>query len=220
MSLTLLLHPLDGPVDGRPGCGHSFRGRFKEDLSSPGPCATPSTIHSVLLTLREYRQTDFETLWRIDQQCFEPGIAYSQRELMAYVRLRGSFTLVSMLATEGIQSAQHPETPPQAADEGKIVGFLVAHTNRSGLGHIITVDVLPQARRLGVGSKLLQVAEDRLQAMNCRSVVLETAVNNAPALAFYKRHQYLVVRTAPGYYANGLDALVLEKDLLSTSRAG
>ena len=83
----------------------------------------------------------------------------------------------------------------------------------------MTIDVLPEARRSGVGSKLLSAAEDRLRAAGCHLVYLETAVDNQAALAFYKRHQYFLVQTVPRYYANGVDALVLEKNLLSAAQA-
>jgi ribosomal protein S18 acetylase RimI-like enzyme len=43
--------------------------------------------------------------------------------------------------------------------------------------------------------------------------VLETAVDNTSALAFYKRHQYCVLKIVPHYYATGVDAFVLEKGL-------
>ena len=65
---------------------------------------------------------------------------------------------------------------------------------------------------------MLAEAEDRLRAAASRSVVLETAVDNSGALAFYKRHDYSVVKTMPRYYSNGVDAFVLEKELLSGSR--
>jgi len=42
---------------------------------------------------------------------------------------------------------------------------------------------------------------------------------NASAITFYKRHQYFTVKTIPHYYSNGVDALVLQKDLLSTAQA-
>ncbi len=82
-----------------------------------------------------------------------------------------------------------------------------------GSGHIITIDVLAAARRSGVGSLLLRAAEERLLSAGSRLVELETAVDNVSALAFYKRHGYSVVRTWPRYYSNGVDALVLEKEL-------
>jgi ribosomal protein S18 acetylase RimI-like enzyme len=44
-------------------------------------------------------------------------------------------------------------------------------------------------------------------------VGLETAVDNLGALSFYKRHGYHVIRTWPRYYSNGVDALVMKKDL-------
>ena len=49
-------------------------------------------------------------------------------------------------------------------------------------------------------------------------MILETAVDNRAALAFYKAHEYDVVRTIPRYYSDGVDALVLKKDLLSRSQ--
>lgn len=155
----------------------------------------------VNFTLRDADSRDFETLWRIDQECFVPGIAYSRRELAAYMALRGAFTMIVL-------------------DEGsKIVGFLVATPRRNSIGHIITIDVLPEARRLGIGSLLLSAAEERLRGLKCETVSLETAVDNRSALTFYKRHQYFVVKTIPRYYSNGVDALVLQKDLLSTAQA-
>jgi [ribosomal protein S18]-alanine N-acetyltransferase len=154
--------------------------------------------------LREFRREDFESLWRIDQACFAPGIAYSRLELAAYIRLRGSFTMVA-------------EPVPAGRERPNVLGFVVAQATRGGVGHILTIDVPPSSQRLGIGSKLLTKAEDRLRAAPCHSVVLETAVDNSAALAFYKRHQYSVVKTIPRYYSNGVDAFVLEKELLSGS---
>jgi ribosomal protein S18 acetylase RimI-like enzyme len=160
----------------------------------------------VEFSLRDYRLEDFEALWAIDQKCFAPGIAYSRRELSIYIRRRGSFTILAGCA-EG-----------KTIGTSQIVGFIVAEANSRGVGHIISIDVVPEARRSGVGSKLLIAAEQRLRSNGCRLSVLETAVDNTSALSFYKRHGYQVVRAEPRYYSNGTDALVLEKQLLAHAK--
>jgi ribosomal-protein-alanine N-acetyltransferase len=165
----------------------------------------------VPFVIRDFEPADFDPLWRIDQACFPPGISYSRAELKFYIRRPGSFTLLAV------------ETPQPATDSGDkkksssplgnvIAGFIVTEAAR-GNGHIITIDVIASARRSGVGSLLLRAAEDRLRAAHCRSVELETAVDNLSALSFYKRHGYSVIKTHPRYYSNGVDALVLEKNL-------
>ncbi len=140
--------------------------------------------------IRDFEPDDLETLWRIDQECFPAGIAYSRPELKSYIRHRGAITLI-------------------AADHDRIGGFIVAHGGATA--HVITIDVIASARRSGVGSQLLRAAEDRLRDAGSRAVGLETAVDNVSALAFYKRHGYNVIRTWPRYYSNGVDALVLTK---------
>lgn len=149
---------------------------------------------AVTIRIRDFKPGDFEALWRMDQECFPPGIAYLKQELKAYIRHRGAFTLVGV-----------------DADHDKAQGFIVAHAGPTG--HIVTIDVSMAARRTGVGSMLLRAAEERLRAGGSRAVGLETAVDNIGALSFYKRHGYSVIRTWPRYYSNGVDALVLKKDL-------
>jgi ribosomal-protein-alanine N-acetyltransferase len=172
----------------------------------------------VPFVIREFQPPDFDTLWRIDQACFPPGISYSLTELKVYMRRRGSFTLVaadaSPSATSVPDSGEGRKNSPAITTDGvAVAGFIVAEAGARGHGHIITIDVIAAARRSGVGSLLLHAAEDRLRAAGCQSVELETAVDNVSALSFYKRHGYSVTRTFPRYYSNGVDALVLQKDL-------
>jgi [ribosomal protein S18]-alanine N-acetyltransferase len=155
--------------------------------------------------LRDFSPEDFKPLWEIDQRCFAPGIAYSQRELSSYIRRPGAFTIVAEQAAPARDGAPY------------VAGFIVAEVSRE-VGHIISIDVLPANRRLGLGSKLLLAAENRLRSLECRTTVLETAVDNLQALAFYKRHQYTVLRVYPHYYSNGIDAFVLGKSLDSGQR--
>lgn len=155
--------------------------------------------NGVATVIRDFKPEDFEVLWRMDQECFPPGISYSKRELTAYLRHRGVFTLV---ATDNLS--------------GEAKGFIVVQTGTTG--HIITIDVSPGTRRSGVGTLLMKAAEERLRSGGARAVGLETAVDNVAALSFYKMHGYSVVRTWPRYYSNGVDALVLKKELRDIRR--
>lgn len=147
----------------------------------------------MVIVIRDFQPEDFEALWRMDQECFPPGIAYSKQELRAYIGQRGAFTLIA------------------AKEDNKPQGFIVAH--QGSTGHIVTIDVSPKVRRGGIGSSLIRAAEQRLQAAGSKAVGLETAVDNSTALAFYKRQGYAVIRIWPHYYSNGVDALVLKKPL-------
>ncbi len=167
----------------------------------------------MIFALRNYRAEDFETLLAIDQSCFTPEIAYSAFELKTYIKRKGSFTLVAE-ATEPQNSEQSGQAG--TAKAGTIVGFIVAEHARR-VGHVVTIDVRAEARRHRVGSALLHAAEERLCGLQCHHARLETAVDNISALFFYKRHGYHVIKTVPRYYSNGVDALLLEKDLLSPS---
>jgi len=79
-------------------------------------------------------------------------------------------------------------------------------------GHVITVDVEPGMRHRGVGQMLMQAVERHYAALPTIGMRLEVAVNNFPALRFYARLGYRVVRTLPAYYAPYLDGLQLHKD--------
>ena len=145
------------------------------------------------MDFRDYRQGDFETLWRLDQLCFVPDIAYSRPELRQFLALKDAITIV--------------------ADEGKaVVGFVLVH-KRGSRGHIITIDVHPEHRRRKIGDRLIAVAERRLAKAGADSIFLEVAVDNAAAIGFYQRHDYKQIEHIPEYYNGELDAYRMGKEL-------
>jgi ribosomal protein S18 acetylase RimI-like enzyme len=147
----------------------------------------------VKLTLRTYTPGDFETLYAIDQACYEPAIAYSQREFQNYLRFPGAECVI---AEEG----------------GKAVGFcLTAH--QQARGYIITIDVLEKFRRRSVGSALLAEAERRLATHAVKEIGLETATDNESAIAFWQRHGYRTRGVWKGYYPGGRDAFSMTKPI-------
>lgn len=100
-------------------------------------------------------------------------------------------------------------------DDG-IGAFVLAQPERSR-GHIVTLDVLPSWRRRGRGRVLMQAAEAGLWTAGKREIRLETAVNNAAALALYTGLGYRPLRVLRGYYPGGRDGLQMMKLLPSAS---
>lgn len=143
------------------------------------------------IVLRTYAPADFETLYEIDQACYEPAIAYSRRELRNYLRFPGADCVV-------------------AESDGAIAGFCLAAQGLAR-GYIITIDVLEPYRREGVGTKLLAEVERKLAASGVREVTLETATDNVSAIAFWEKHGYRTRGVKKGYYPGGRDAYAMWK---------
>jgi len=213
-----------GPIDSKLGTSGRVLiegcGKLGKTIFAGGPLQFRRHGYNggVSFNVRDFQPADFDTLWRIDQTCFAAGISYSRTELRLYMRRRGAFTLVAVGGVPGAIGADSGKAgkaiPAGFSAEGGVAGFIVGEAGARARGHIITIDVIAEARRFGVGSLLLRAAEDRLISGGCRLVELETAVDNISALSFYKRHKYSVTRTYPAYYSNGVDALVLEKTLV------
>jgi [ribosomal protein S18]-alanine N-acetyltransferase len=160
----------------------------------------PLHTETVDFVIRDYRATDFDRLWRIDQLCFPPGIAYTQMDLQGFVLRRKAITLVA-------------EFSPDSEFAGGIAGFAVAQPIRN-IGRILTLDILPEARRSGLATQLMQKCEERLRAGGCKQIFLETAVNNRPAIQLYEKLGYAILRTLPLYYpTHALDAYLMGKQL-------
>ena len=157
------------------------------------------------MSIRAYDPSNFEALYQIDQACYPPGIAYSKRMLRWFLRLPGAECLV-------------------AETGGTIVGFIVTeredgghevrrYTREEATGHIITLDVLEPQRRHGTGSALLAQAERNLAARGVTRVVLETATDNAAAIAFWQKHGYRTRGVLKSYYLDRVDAYWMDKSL-------
>lgn len=159
-------------------------------LGEEGPRGTPQ--------LRLFRASDLEDAYRLDQVCFAPGIAYSRADLSAYVRMRNARAWVVEVAEPGQTS---------------LAGFVVACRDGRAQGHIITIDVAPAWRRHGVGTMLMDAAENWLSQQGGDIVYLETAEENLPAQEFYFKRGYVKLRRIEDYYADGAAAWLMAKEL-------
>lgn len=143
------------------------------------------------MSIRQYEAHDFAALWKLDQACFPPGIAYSKTMLRYFLAQHGAECL---LAEEG----------------GKIVGFLLSEENPP-LAHIVTLDVAESHRRHGVGTELVRESERHLAFRGVRTVLLETSTGNEAGIAFWERHGYRKEAVLKNYYPGKLDAFAMRK---------
>jgi len=208
-----------------------------------------------MFTLRDYDKRDFDTLFKLDRLCFEPGIAYSRPELASFIEQRRSYTVVAewTAAESDVADSNDPAPEPAAesattdsesnpsvahksaahetaghetkANAGSssrnqprpprpaIAGFVTFHYMRQGYGHVITIDVHPDARRHRLGTLLLNAVCERLRKMTAFMVVLEVAANNHSALAFYDKHGFKRVKVLERYYNRDVDGIFMTKRL-------
>lgn len=118
---------------------------------------------------------------------------------------------------------RHPETFLTAQVEEKIVGYIMCRVEvglssigLSGLvkkGHIVSVAVLPEHRRKGIGQTLVIQAMEGMRKYNAKQCYLEVRVTNQEAVTLYKKLGFDVARTIHGYYADGEDAFVMNVKL-------
>jgi ribosomal-protein-alanine N-acetyltransferase len=146
--------------------------------------------------LRNFEMGDLAGMYALDQVCFPPEIAYSHTELHYF--------------------ATHPRCACWVAEgpDRHLAGFLILERQgrrRRAAGHIITLDVDPAERRLGLGRLLMQAAEARMRAENALILSLEVAVNNVAARQFYRSLGFAAVGTIANYYGGRIDAEVMEK---------
>jgi len=148
------------------------------------------------VTLRGYEARDFPALFRLDQSCFPAGISYSKTTLKYFLTLPSADCVV-------------------AEEEKRVVGFVLSEEHPP-LAHIITLDVEETHRRQGVGSALLAEIEKNFAFRGVRTVLLETAIENEAAVAFWKRHGYRVEAVLKRYYLGRLDGYEMRKRLLDS----
>jgi ribosomal-protein-alanine N-acetyltransferase len=91
-------------------------------------------------------------------------------------------------------------------------GFVLARV-AADEAEVLSLAVMPEARRSGLGRALLAAAMARARELGAATIFLEVAAANAAARALYAAAGFLEVGTRPNYYPGGAAALVLRASL-------
>ena len=141
-----------------------------------------------LFRIRNYLAQDLSKLHEIDNACFAPDIAFSKAEMVSHLRHHNSITRIAELS-------------------GTVVGFVVGRVDGPLFSHVLTLDVLPGARRSKIGTSLMRALHSEFRKRHVLWTVLEVKASDLGARQFYEKLDYRYVETVRGYYNGREDAL-------------
>jgi ribosomal-protein-alanine N-acetyltransferase len=154
--------------------------------------------------LRQFNPADLETVMNINRVCLPENYA-------AHFFIDTFNTL--------------PETFVVAELQGHVVGYTMCRMEHgfsdlrklrfARKGHLISVAVMPDHRKQGIGCSLVEEALSALSALHADECYLEVRTSNAPAINLYKKIGFEITRTVPCYYFDGSDAHIMVKALAS-----
>jgi ribosomal-protein-alanine N-acetyltransferase len=145
-------------------------------------------------TLRTIDANDIDRLHSLDRLCFKPGRAFT----------RGYFSLLFLYHNAFGWALED--------DKGELAAFILITVQRNR-GNVSTIDVHPDFRRLGLGTRLMNLAEANLREMGLKKYTLQVEVDNEAAIKLYQKLGFSISRTLPGYYEDEKDAYLMEKPL-------
>ncbi len=132
---------------------------------------------------------DLNSLRHVEQVCF-PKDAWPLWDLIGVLTLPNIVRLKAVINEE-------------------MVGFIAGDLRPAEhMAWIATIGVMPEQRGKGIASALLRECERRIEIPTIR---LNVRVSNNPAIQLYQSFGYQRVGLWPGYYEDGEDALVMEK---------
>lgn len=148
--------------------------------------------------LREYRTTDLDAMFRLDQLCFAPEFRFDRSSMLQFAEAGNAVTVVA-------------ET-----DEGRVIGFVIAHLERGAnfrAGYLITLDVAPDFRRIGLAGRMMDVVERRVVEAGSARMDLHVFTGNEAAIRFYEARGYVSNGLKRRFYGARIDALSYRKEL-------
>ncbi len=152
--------------------------------------------------LRQFKPSDLEGVIRINRECLPENYT-----TLFFMNLYKRF----------------PETFIIAEANGEIVGYIMCRIETGipsfkvlGItrkGHVISIAVLPEHQRKGIGFALVQEVMQAMISYKVKECYLEVRTSNSPAIELYKKLGFETTRTMRDYYADGEDAFLMARQL-------
>jgi ribosomal-protein-alanine N-acetyltransferase len=148
---------------------------------------------------RDYRATDLEAMFQLDEACFEEEFRFDRESMREFAEEQNAIVRVGQRIS------------------GEIVGFVIVHVERVATewrAYVVTLDVTPECRQMGLARRLMREVEASAMAAGVQWMQLHVFTGNTGAIRFYERMGYKRIRTQKDFYGEaGLDAFVYGKEL-------
>lgn len=115
--------------------------------------------------------------------------------------------------------AELPEAFIIAEIKGKLVGYIMCKTEygfsnfkKLGFvkkGHVVSVAVLDEHRRKGIGRVLVEEAMNGVKSKKCDELYLEVRCSNTDAVRLYEKMGFIIKQRLNTYYRDGEDAYLM-----------
>jgi len=136
-------------------------------------------------TIRPFKREDLAAIQRIERLSFRRE-AYPAELFLAY-------------------HTWYPKTFLVAQLEDKVIGYAIGRVVEER-GEVISIAVLPEFRRKGIGTSLWRALREEFQRALVKEVRLHVRVSNEAAINFYQRLGFKKVHKEVAYYSDGEDA--------------
>lgn len=124
-----------------------------------------------------------QELYEIESRCFDEE-AFTEDQIATLLTGYSSVSLIALSSDAII---------------GFIIGSMYFERN-SLMGHVFTIDVLPDHRRKRVGTLLLQELEKLFKAKGAHACTLEVREDNIAAIGLYRKLGYKTISKLRNYY--------------------
>jgi ribosomal protein S18 acetylase RimI-like enzyme len=147
--------------------------------------------------LRPAVQADLSALAQLEQECFETDRITHRQWRYLLTQARAALWV-------------------EAYNERLLGYVLVLYRDTSSIARIYSIAVTEQARRLGVGRRLVQLAEHLAKEQGRTRLRLEIRRDNVASIGLFERLGYQYIGYRNDYYEDNMDAVRYEKRLSST----
>jgi len=159
-----------------------------------------SVVMEVNYKLRQFTPSDLDSVVRINRKCLPEN--YSN---LFFINLHKRFPATFLVAEVNDSIVGYI----MCRVETGIPSFKVLGIARKG--HVISIAVLPEHHRKGIGYGLIRQATEAMNFYKAKECYLEVRESNIGAISLYRKLGFKIARTNRNYYADGEDAFVMAK---------